>query len=229
MLKYIFIFLLLISCKENILEPKEYELFSPITLSVDTTEIVLQDFLMDQNVDSISSEIDYILSDDKRRIFFISDNETPTLSVLKLWVESIPYSILVKKNKKKKVLISYSAQLKEFSEVSIAGDFNDWTPSLGQMRFVDGIWQLEQFMNPGSYQYQIVLDGEWRLDDGNPRTVSNGNGGLNSLLEVEGNIGDLPRLSFQLEQGGIQIISESSNDVFVFWITVFYFFSANRQ
>ena len=74
MLKYISICLLLISCVGNIPEQKEYELFLPITLSTDTTEIVIQDFLMDQKIDSISSEVDYILSEDKRKIFFISDN-----------------------------------------------------------------------------------------------------------------------------------------------------------
>ncbi len=201
---------------ENIPEQKEYELFSPITLAVDTTEIVIQDFLIDQKIDSISSDIDYILSEDKRKIFFISDDDTPILSILKLWTNGVPYSILVKKNMQKKVVLSYLSKGKKFSEVSIVGEFNDWNPSLGQMRLINGNWQLEKFMNPGSYQYQIVLDKEWRLDDGNPKTVSNGNGGLNSILEVEGSIGDSPKLSFQLKQGDIQIISESANEIFVF-------------
>lgn len=201
---------------ENIPEQKEYELFSPITLAVDTTEIVIKDFLIDQKIDSISSDIDYILSEDKRKIFFISDDDTPILSILKLWTNGVPYSVLVKKNMQKKVVLSYLSKGKKFSEVSIVGEFNDWNPSLGQMRLINGNWQLEKFMNPGSYQYQIVLDKEWRLDDGNPKTVSNGNGGLNSILEVEGSVGDPPKLSFQLKQGDIQIISESANEIFVF-------------
>ena len=45
----------------------------------------------------------------------------------------------------------------------------------------------------------MVLDKDWRLDDGNSKTVSNGNGGLNSLLEVEGDTGEPPKLSFQLD------------------------------
>ncbi len=216
MLKYFLFFLLCISCMENIPEQKEYELFLPITLDVDTTEIVIQDFLIDQKIDSISSDIDYLLSEDKRKIFFISNDDTPILSVLKLWTKGVPYSILVKKNMKKRVVLSYLSKGKKFSEVSIVGEFNDWNPSLGQMRLINGNWQLEKFMNPGSYQYQIVLDKEWRLDDGNPKTVSNGNGGLNSILEVEGSVGDPPKLSFQLKQGDIQIISESANEIFVF-------------
>ena len=143
---------------ENIPEQKDYELFVPITLDIDTTEIVIQDFLIGQNIDSISSDISYILSEDKKRIFFISDHNTPILSVLKLWTQGISYSILLRKNMKKKVTISYSSNRKELSEVSIAGEFNDWDPSLGVMQLVDGTWECEQFMNPGSYQYQIVLD-----------------------------------------------------------------------
>ena len=216
MLKYISICLLLISCVGNIPEQKEYELFLPITLSADTTEIVIQDFLMDQKIDSISSDVDYILSEDKRKIFFISDDETPKLSVLKLWAQGISYSILVKKNRKKKVVLSYYPNGEEFSKVSIAGEFNDWNPSLSPMKLVDGIWQLEQFMNSGNYQYQMVLNGEWRLDDGNPKTVSNGHGELNSLLEVEGDTGKTPKLSFQLVEGNIQIISENTNEILVF-------------
>ena len=79
MLKYFLFFLLCISCMENIPEQKEYELFLPITLDVDTTEIVIQDFLIDQKIDSISSDIDYLLSEYKRKIFFISNDGTPIL------------------------------------------------------------------------------------------------------------------------------------------------------
>ena len=71
---------------ENIPEQKDYVLFVPITLEIDTTEIVIQDFLIGQNIDSISSDINYILSEDKKRIFLISDHNTSILSVLNLFV-----------------------------------------------------------------------------------------------------------------------------------------------
>ena len=102
MLRYIFILLLFFSCKENIIQKKEYELFLPVTLDIDTTEILVQDFLIDQHIDSVTSDIDCILSDDKTKVFLISDDDVPLLSVLKFWVEGISYSILIRKNKKKK-------------------------------------------------------------------------------------------------------------------------------
>ena len=187
MLRYIFILLLFFSCKENIIQKKEYELFLPVTLDIDTTEILVQDFLIDQHIDSVTSDIDCILSDDKTKVYLISDDDTPLLSVLKLWVEGISYSILIRKNKKKKVILSYPNSEKEFSQVCVAGEFNDWNPKLGQMEFVDKKWQLELFLNPGSYQYQLILDDEWKIDDHNSKTVSNGIGGLNSLLLVDKN------------------------------------------
>ena len=70
----------------KILLKKEYGLFLPITLDIDTTEILVQDFLIDLDIDSVTSDIDYILSDDKRKIYLISDDDVPLLSALKLWV-----------------------------------------------------------------------------------------------------------------------------------------------
>ena len=216
MLRNIFIFLLFLSYYENIAQQKEYGLFFPITLDIDTTEILVQDFLIDLDIDSVSTDIDYILSNDKRKIYLISDDDTPTLSALKLWAEGFPYSILIKKNKKKKVILSYPSNKKDFSQVSAVGEFNDWNPKIGQMELVNENWQLELFVNPGSYQYQLILDDEWKIDDHNTNTISNGNGGLNSLLLVEENKDDLPKLSFQIINGDIQIISEKADEFLIF-------------
>lgn len=216
MLRNIFIFLLLFSYFENIAKQKEYDLFLPITLDIDTTEILVQDFLIDLDIDSVSTDIDYIFSNDKRKIYLISDDDTPTLSTLNLWVEGFSYSILIKKNKKKKITLSYPSNEKDFSQVCVVGEFNDWNPKIGQMKLVDEDWQIELFVNPGSYQYQLILDDEWKIDDNNTKTISNGNGGLNSLLLVEENKDDVPKLSFQLINGHIQIISEKADEIFVF-------------
>ena len=137
MLRYIFILLLFFSCKDNIIQKKEYVLFLPVTLDIDTTEILVQDYLINQHIDSVTSDIDCILSDDKTKVFLISDDDVPLLSVLKFWVEGISYSILIRKNKKKKVILSYPDSEKEFSKVCAVGEFNDWNPKLGQMEFVD--------------------------------------------------------------------------------------------
>ena len=216
MLRYILFFLFFFSYYENIAQQKEYDLFLPITLEIDTTEILVQDFLIDLDIDSVSTDIDYIFSNDKRKIYLISDDDTPKLSTLNLWVKGFSYSILIKKNKKKKIILSYPSNENDFSQVSVAGEFNDWNPKIGQMKLVDENWQIELFVNPGSYQYQLILDDEWKIDDYNTKTISNGNGGLNSLLLVEENKDDFPKLSFQLINGHIQIISEKADEILIF-------------
>lgn len=103
MLRFFLFFLFFFSYYENIAQQKEYDLFLPITLEIDTTEILVQDFLIDLDIDSVSTDIDYIFSNDKRKIYLISDDDTPTLSTLNLWVKGFSYSILIKKIRKRKL------------------------------------------------------------------------------------------------------------------------------
>ncbi len=70
--------------------------------------------------------------------------------------------------------------------VQLAGDFNNWQPDRDvQTRpLLDGV-QKVLTLAPGSYQYRIVVNGEWQVDPGNPDRVTNHAGVLNSLLRVE--------------------------------------------
>ena len=62
----------------------------------------------------------------------------------------------------------------------------------------DGDWASVFDMNPGLYQYKYVIDGKEVCDPMNQDSVSNGIGGYNSLMKIEG--GDpnaVPQLSTQ--------------------------------
>ena len=39
-------------------------------------------------------------------------------------------------------------------------------------------------LEPGQYEYRLVVDGDWREDPSNPKRVPNHLGGNNSLLRV---------------------------------------------
>src|SRR3569832_1847411 len=39
-------------------------------------------------------------------------------------------------------------------------------------------------VQPGSYQYRVIIDGKWQEDPANPTRVPNHHGGSNSLLRV---------------------------------------------
>ena len=177
MLKYIFIFLIMTGCMSNINSRKKFNLFTPISLSADTTKLFIKDFLIDEYLDSVSCQIPHFLNENKSELFLLSNQNISNLSILKLWSKGNSYDILLRKNKMKDVTISYNPQGVKYSKVSIAGQFNDWNPSNDFMISQDSIWILNKKMNPGKYQYQIVVDGIWNLDKSNPKKVSNGSGG----------------------------------------------------
>ncbi len=70
-------------------------------------------------------------------------------------------------------------------EVSIAGSFNDWHPSVTPMiRLSDGKWAKELSLAPGRYEYRFVVDGEWVDDPAATELIPNPFGSANAVLEV---------------------------------------------
>ena|ERR1017187_3901793 len=71
--------------------------------------------------------------------------------------------------------------------VSIAGTFNDWRPDVTPMVSLGkGCWFKELALEPGVYEYRLVVDGEWMPDPRAKDTVPNPFGGNNSMLTVTG-------------------------------------------
>lgn len=70
--------------------------------------------------------------------------------------------------------------------VALAGVFNDWDPVKNPMSYSDSdqVYACSLKLAAGTYEYKLVFDGEWQLDDGNPNFVSNDFGTLNSVVKV---------------------------------------------
>ena len=71
--------------------------------------------------------------------------------------------------------------------VSLSGIFNDWDPVKTPMIYSEqdnGYVSILE-LAPGEYEYKLVVDGEWVMDEGNPNFVSNDFGTLNSLLIIK--------------------------------------------
>ena len=69
--------------------------------------------------------------------------------------------------------------------VCLAGTFNDWHAEAKPMHPVGGgRWLKETVLPPGSYEYRLVVDGQWIADPLAKKTVPNPFGGRNSILEV---------------------------------------------
>jgi serine protease AprX len=76
----------------------------------------------------------------------------------------------------------------EAHNVSLAGDFNRWNPvSHPLTKDASGLWLSKLATpGPGSYQYKFVVDDRrWIEDPSNGMKVSDGFGGLNSVLVVK--------------------------------------------
>jgi len=72
-------------------------------------------------------------------------------------------------------------------QVFVAGSFNGWNTTLHPMsRNENGRWEAKIPLPAGNTTYKFVVDGRWVTDPGNPQTEPDGQGGVNSVMTVEG-------------------------------------------
>jgi chromosome partitioning protein len=71
-------------------------------------------------------------------------------------------------------------------EVGVSGDFNAWQEPIDlNDDDEDGIWIAIARVEPGTYQYKFVVDGEWITDPSNPVNIDDTHGGRNSVMVVK--------------------------------------------
>ncbi len=69
--------------------------------------------------------------------------------------------------------------------VCVAGTFNEWQATTKSLhRSGNGHWLKETSLAPGTYEYCLVVDGQWMPDPRARETVPNPFGGRNSILKV---------------------------------------------
>jgi 1,4-alpha-glucan branching enzyme len=69
--------------------------------------------------------------------------------------------------------------------VCVAGSFNHWQPEAKTLHSSGvGNWWKETALAPGTYEYCLVVDGQWMPDPLAPESVPNPFGGRNSVLHV---------------------------------------------
>ena len=199
-------------------------LATPIQLTGIETQVILEDYFLEvSKIDSINANsfLDVQLSNDKRVLTLTVKNEMlPGLSELKVWIQNIPYSIIIKKDKQLPVTFKFDPKNKKYKSVQVKGQFNDWNSSRNPLTFVNGLWQNSTLIKPGKYQYIYVIDGKEVIDPANDIRESNNMGGYNSVLSV-GNTDNtkLPFIYTKSENSsGINL--EYTNEVkefFVLW------------
>jgi 1,4-alpha-glucan branching enzyme len=69
--------------------------------------------------------------------------------------------------------------------VCIAGTFNQWQPEAKTLHSTgSGNWWKETALAPGTYEYCLIVDGQWMPDPLASESVPNPFGGRNSILKV---------------------------------------------
>jgi 1,4-alpha-glucan branching enzyme len=87
--------------------------------------------------------------------------------------------------KPKTVLVHFEFSHPTALAVFIAGTFNDWHPTAKPMHALDGgNWSKETNLVPGTYEYCLIVDGQWLADPLARETMPNPFGGRNSVLRV---------------------------------------------
>lgn len=69
--------------------------------------------------------------------------------------------------------------------VMLVGDFTSWQDKpISMVKRDEGRWTASVNLPPGTYQYQFIVDGQWRHDPDNTQRVPNPYGGENSVRTV---------------------------------------------
>jgi hypothetical protein len=73
-------------------------------------------------------------------------------------------------------------------KIYLAGNFNGWNPSNDEYLLSDedgdGIYSITINLEPGTYQYKLVVDSRWTKDPNAPASHPDGFGGQNGKFEV---------------------------------------------
>ena len=89
------------------------------------------------------------------------------------------------KQKSEKRRITFKLEASQASEAILVGDFNGWDAKKHRMkRDNKGRWTKIVTLSPGSYEYKVLVDGQWQNDPGNDQMVPNSFGTLNNILTV---------------------------------------------
>ena len=193
---------------------------APVTLNQDTTTIYLTDFFIKPDqIDSVhfSKGIKYIWDKKSETIFVTTKEELRPLAEMKLWSKGYAYSIVLKKSAKKAYEFTYDPKGKKVTSVQLAGEMNDWNPKKTLFHQEGSVWKASIDLNPGSYQYQIVVDSQWILDPANNIKIDNNNGGFNSLFTAGTSSADRPMIgTAKLGPGSFTISIKYMNPAFSF-------------
>lgn len=80
---------------------------------------------------------------------------------------------------------TFSLFAPDAQSVQLAGDFTSWEQSPVTLRKQpDGVWKTTVKLPPGTYEYRLLVDGQWQDDPQCPTRIPNPFGTQNCLCQV---------------------------------------------
>ena len=190
-----------------------YGLASPVKLNYDTTKLILKDYFDNiQMIESINYPVGLSSASGKAitdTILLVSNDSLSPIDVLTITTNIGTTEIPILKSKKIRYTYNFPDPDHKYKTVNLVGEINAWNPANTPLKYDNGKWTVNLFLEPDKYAYQIVLNGKWQLDPKNDVKISNGMGGFNSQLTV-GNKDDNPKpdlITDKIEEGNILLKS----------------------
>jgi glycosidase len=201
------------------------KLNSLMTLEIEENLIYTQDFILEpfkiDSVSSSSSQVSLSLNEDKTILYVTPSANMEAFVDIQFWVDGVAYSVPCRRSDKRDFVFTFDAKGKKYQNIRIAGQMNDWTPSAtpALQPNAAGLYEVKLQLSPGTYLYQMNLDGEQEHDPNNPDKVDNGFGKYNSILQVPGVEDSLPALMTDSDKNrkiALQLRNKVTG-VFVYW------------
>jgi 1,4-alpha-glucan branching enzyme len=83
--------------------------------------------------------------------------------------------------------VTFSLIAPEAESVQVVGDFTDWEQEpLDLKKFKGGVWKRTVSLEPGEYEYRLLVDGKWQDDPNCLLRQPNGFGSQNCVCVVNG-------------------------------------------
>jgi glycosidase len=185
----------------------------PLRFSSDTNTIFLSDFVPDtKKIDSVflnGTKTSFKPGD--KTVSVVIPPDFPLFTEMRIWNRGGYQSVPVMKSRKTDHAYTFDPRGRDYQSVQLMADFNGWTASRTPLELKDGKWATVIPLDPGQYQYQLVLDGVAGLDPANPDSIDNNVGGFNSVLKI--GVADKSKMSFLFTKE----IDTTENEIEIGW------------
>jgi glycosidase len=194
-------------------------LASPIRLQLDTTQVMLSDYLQDASkIERVEWNGRSWTADSLGVVTLLGAAPSP-LSNLKVTYSGTTFDIPVFATNKIRFTFTYTPSRVDVGSVELSGSMNGWNRKASPLVRNGDSWSIELVLNQGLYQYRVWEDGQEMMDTSNPNTISNGMGGLNNTFQAGPVLSAQPMLFTEKVEGSSIVLMDADQckNVQAYW------------